>query len=125
MVYDRLATGRPIVVTRPVSPFAELDLDGYLGHAEWLTAEAAGDVVAIVQRALDDPAARATLAQWAQRHFGDIAPGAATARFHAAIEQLLAEWDRFAAEHAGDPDANRSDADDLDEEEDPEGMPAG
>jgi hypothetical protein len=124
MVYDRLATGKPIVVTRPVSPTAELDLAGYLGSAEWLTAGEASDVVSVVQRALDDPDSRATLARWAERHFGDIAPGAATARFHAAIEHLLAEWDRFAAEHAGDPDANDADADELDEEDDPEGMPA-
>jgi hypothetical protein len=124
MVYDRLATGRPIVVTRPVSPSAELDLDGYLGHAEWLTADAAADVITVMQRALDDPDARATLAHWAAHHFGDITPGAATARFHAAIEHLMSEWDRFAAEHAGDPDANDVDDDELGDDEDPEGMPA-
>ncbi len=124
MVYDRLATGKPIVVTRPVSPEAELDLGGYLGSAPWLDASAAGDVVAVVRRALDDPDARATLAHWAEHHFGDIAPGAATARFHAAIERLMGEWERFAAEHAGDPDANDADDDELSEDEDPEGMPA-
>ncbi|MGN6326833.1 CDP-glycerol glycerophosphotransferase family protein [Pseudolysinimonas sp.] len=123
MVYDRLATGKPIVVTRPVSPDAELDLAGYLGSAVWLDASAAGDVVAVVQRALDDPEARATLARWAERHFGDITPGAATARFHAAIERLMGEWERFAAEHADDPDANDVDSDEFDEF-DPEGMPA-
>jgi hypothetical protein len=125
MVYDRLATGKPIVVTRPVSPTAELDLGGYLGSAEWLDASAAADVVTVMQRALDDPEARATLAHWAQHHFGDVTPGAATARFHAAIEHLMAEWDRFAALHADGPDANDVDADELDDEDDPEGMPAG
>jgi len=124
MVYDRLATGKPIVVTRPVSPDAELDLEGYLGSAEWLDAAAASDVATVLQRALNDPDARATLALWAERHFGDITPGAATVRFHAAIEQLMASWDRFAAEHAGDPDANDADDDELDDDEDPEGMPA-
>ena len=123
MVYDRLATGKPIVVTRPVSPHAELDLDGYLGSAEWLDASAAGDVVTVLQRALDDPSARETLAFWAHRHFGDITPGAATARFHGAIEQLMSSWERFAAEHEGDPDANDADDDELDDD-DPEGMPA-
>ncbi|GAA2081987.1 CDP-glycerol glycerophosphotransferase family protein [Pseudolysinimonas kribbensis] len=124
MVYDRLATGKPIVVTRPVSPDAELDLGGYLGSAEWLTADAAGDVITVIDRALADPDARATLDRWSQHHFGDVTPGAATARFHAAIERLMTEWNRFAAEHAGDPDANDVDADELDED-DPEGMPSG
>jgi hypothetical protein len=108
-----------------VSPDAELDLGGYLGSAEWLDASAAGDVIAVIDRALADPDARATLEHWAHHHFGDITPGAATARFHAAIERLMTEWDRFAAEHAGDPDANDSDADELSDDEDPEGMPSG
>ena len=123
MVYDRLATSKPIVVTRPVSPDAEVDLDGYLGSAEWLTAGEAGDVLTVLERALDDPTARRTLQKWAEHHFGDTAPGAATRRFHAAVEQLMGEWERFAAAHAGDVDAN--DAEGLDEDEDPEGMPSG
>ena len=125
MVYDRLATGKPIVVTRPVAPEADLDLAGYLGQAVWLDASAAGDVVDVVQRALDDPEAQQTLAFWAHRHFGDVTPGAATARFHAAIERLMDAWERFAAEHAGDPDANDVDDDELSDDEDPEGMPSG
>ncbi|SOE04496.1 hypothetical protein [Rathayibacter rathayi] len=47
MVYDRLATGRPLLVTRPASPQAEVDESGYLGDAEWLHAE---DSAAIVSR---------------------------------------------------------------------------
>ena len=43
MVYDRLATGRPLLVCRPVSPEADVDEGGYLGAAEWLTADEAGD----------------------------------------------------------------------------------
>lgn len=122
MVYDRLAVGKPILVTRPVSPDAEVDEQGYLGAAEWLTAEGARDVLAAVDRALNDPEPRETLAHWSQHHFGDTTPGAATARFHAAVEKLIAEWERFAAIHAGD--RRTSESDPFDDDEDEEGMPA-
>lgn len=121
MVYDRLATGRPIIVARPVSPDAEVDEEGFLGSAAWLTAEGAGDVLALVERVLVDEDAQATLAHWAERHFGDTTPGSATARFHAAVEKLLAEWDRHAAIHIADRHSSESDP--LDDEDDEEGLP--
>lgn len=121
MVYDRLAVGKPIIVTRPVSPFAEVDESGYLGAAEWLHADRAAHILDEVDRALNDPDARATLAHWSNHHFGDTTPGAATARFHAAIEKLIGEWERHASMHAGDPVTSESDA--LDDEDD-EGFPS-
>jgi hypothetical protein len=90
MVYDRLALGKPLVVTRPVSPDAEVDERGYLGAAEWLTAEDASRVLETIDHVLHDNASRATLAHWSRHHFGDTSPGAATARFHDAIDRLLA-----------------------------------
>ncbi|MFT4284634.1 MAG: CDP-glycerol glycerophosphotransferase family protein [Protaetiibacter sp.] len=122
MVYDRLAVGRPILVTRPASPDAEVDEQGYLGAAEWLTAAEAPRVLTAVDRALTDSAAREALAFWSNHHFGDTTPGAATARFHAAVERLIAEWDRFARLHADD--RRTSESDPFDDEEDDEGMPA-
>ncbi len=102
MIYDRLAVGKPIIVTRPTSPDADVDENGYLGAAEWLTADAAGDILAILERVQVDEDARHTLAHWAERHFGDTTPGAATRRFRAAIVKLLHEWDRHAALHRAD-----------------------
>jgi hypothetical protein len=120
MVYDRLATGKAIVVTRPVSSEADVDEDGFLGSADWLTAEAAPDVLAVLDRVQNDPDARKNLQFWAERHFGDTTPGAATRRFHDAVERLMAEWERNAALHIGDrPDHAGDGADD----EDDEGMP--
>jgi hypothetical protein len=97
MIYDRLAVGKPLIVTRPESREADVDERGYLGDASWLTASGAGDVVARVDAAANDAAELAKLQHWVQRYFGDTTPGAATARFHGAIERLLDRWRSVAA----------------------------
>ena len=117
MVYDRLATGKPLIVTRPVSPRAEIDESGYLGSSEWLTADTAGDIVAIADRVLHSEEARENLHFWVERHFGDTTQGAATARFHAAVEHLMAEWERNALLHADDVDSADDPFDDDDDED--------
>ncbi len=122
MVYDRLAVGKPILVTRPESPDAEVDEQGYLGSAEWLRVDDAPRVLAEVDRVLNDESARSALAFWSAHHFGDTSPGASTARFHAAVEQLITEWERCAAQHAAD--RRTSESDPFDDDDDEEGMPA-
>ncbi len=100
MIYDRLAVGRPLFVTRPVSSEAEIDPGGYLSECEWLDE---GDARAIVRRIdslLADTSAQERLSYWSRHHFGDSTPGAPTARFHAAIRHLLEEWDRWDARAA-------------------------
>ncbi len=124
MVYDRLATGKPLLVTRPVSPEAEVDLDGYLGDADWLTAHGASGVVELIAAALGSEESRQRLEHWVTHHFGDTSPGRATARFHAAVSQLMEEWDRHAVAHAEDADLRDVGADDGVEDEEP-GLPAG
>jgi hypothetical protein len=96
MVYDRLATGRPILVTRPENPLAEIDSSGYLGDAEWLTAADAPAIAEIVERVQHSSDALEKLNWWVARYFGDTTPGRATARFHQAVETLMAEWDAAA-----------------------------
>ncbi|PKI92068.1 hypothetical protein CW368_04290 [Actinomycetales bacterium SN12] len=99
MIYDRLATGRPLLVTRPVSAEAEIDESGYLSACEWLSATAARtDAVAEIERVRVDVEAIERLGRWSARYFGDTSPGAATARFEAAVDRL---WDAA----AGHPDA--------------------
>ena len=105
MVYDRLAVGKPLVVTRPVAAEADVDESGYLGDAEWLTAEAAGDVVGVIDRVVADPEARGRLEHWVHRHFGDTSPGSATQRFESAVSDLVRLRDDFAARHPGQGDA--------------------
>ncbi|RPE76376.1 MULTISPECIES: CDP-glycerol glycerophosphotransferase family protein [unclassified Frondihabitans] len=98
MVYDRLATGRPLLIARPVSPEAEVDEGGYLGSAEWVTADQASDIVRLVDRVLLDSDARERLDFWAEHHFGDTTPGVATRRFESAVALLESRWHEFAAQ---------------------------
>ncbi|WP_394552517.1 hypothetical protein ACDF64_16925 [Agromyces sp. MMS24-JH15] len=119
MVYDRLAAGKPLLITRPANPAAVIDTSGYLGACEWLNAapdpatgaDAGASMLARVSEVAEDPEARARLGYWVERYFGDTTPGATTARFHDAIDHLMAEWERFAALHADDEEV-----DDHDEE---------
>jgi hypothetical protein len=116
MVYDRLAADKPLMITRPVDPAAAIDSHGYLSACEWLDASAAPDIVAETERVLSDPDAVARLEQWVAHYFGDTAPGAATARFHAAIERLMHEWEEWSArsvqEDEGDEPDDEADLDD-------------
>lgn len=121
MVYDRLATGKPLIVARPASAAAEIDESGYLSACEWLSAEQADQIVPLVDHVLTSPEAHDALTAWVTRYFGDTTPGAATARFHAAVETLIDEWERAAAAHAADPITSESDP--LDDEEDEDAVP--
>ena len=104
MVYDRLASGKPLMVTRPQNPLAAIDTSGYLSDCEWLDAEDAVSIVDTLDALTTDETAELRLRGWVERYFGDTTPGVATTRFHTAIEQLMAEWDRFAIVHSDDDD---------------------
>jgi hypothetical protein len=110
MVYDRLAAGKPLLITRPVNPEAQIDTGGYLSACEWLDAADGDTMAARVDEVAHDEAALQRLGYWVERYFGDTTPGVTTARFHAAVDHLMAEWERFAALHAGDPDVEEHDA---------------
>jgi hypothetical protein len=102
MVYDRLAAGKPLMITRPVNPEAEIDEGGYLSACEWLDASEAADIVGKMDALTHDEQAAERLNYWVERYFGDTTPGETTKRFHDAVQHLMDEWERFAAEHAGD-----------------------
>ncbi|WP_179954735.1 hypothetical protein [Cryobacterium shii] len=95
MVYDRLATGKALMVTRPADPSAQIDSSGYLSDCEWLFDGQTGNIVAVLDELTHDDAAEARLTVWVQRYFGDTNPGVATERFHVAVQHLMNEWDRF------------------------------
>jgi CDP-Glycerol:Poly(glycerophosphate) glycerophosphotransferase len=111
MVYDRLAAGKPLLITRPVNPEAQIDTGGYLQACEWLEATDAASMVARIDEVAHDEAALARLGVWVECYFGDTTPGATTERFHAAVDHLMAEWERFAALHAGEEEIDEFEAD--------------
>jgi len=104
MVYDRLASGKPLMVTRPQNPLAAIDTSGYLSDCEWLDASDTADIAVTLDELVNDDGAEQRLRVWVEQYFGDPTPGAPTARFHAAIQHLMTEWDRFAEVHADDDD---------------------
>ena len=104
MIYDRLATGRPLMVARPRSAAAQVDEGGYLSVCEWLRAEDADGIVEALDRVMGDDEARERLGVWSEHYFGDTTQGAPTRRFHAAIELLLQK----AEEHAARDEARQS-----------------
>jgi CDP-glycerol glycerophosphotransferase (TagB/SpsB family) len=118
MVYDRLAAGKPLMITRPINPEAEIDTGGYLSDCEWLDASDASAIVSRIDALGHDQEAADRLAIWVERYFGETTPGSATARFHSAIQHLMDEWSRFAAVHAGDdvPDEHVRPAEFADDE---------
>ncbi|ROP74328.1 CDP-glycerol glycerophosphotransferase family protein [Curtobacterium sp. PhB115] len=97
MIYDRLAVGKPLLVTRPASPEADVDERGYLSDANWLTVADTAGVLARIDAAASDDAELAKLRHWVVRYFGDTTPGEATRRFHDGIEWLLERWRSVAA----------------------------
>ena len=117
MVYDRLAAGKPLMITRPADERASIDMKGYLSDCEWLTVDGAADIVSEIDRVRADDGAVARLRMWVQHYFGDTTPGVATAKFHAAIDELMQRWDEWEAHEMG---AVRSDLDVDDDEGDEE-----
>ncbi|MGF2948516.1 CDP-glycerol glycerophosphotransferase family protein [Microbacterium alcoholitolerans] len=118
MVYDRLAAGKPLLITRPGDERASIDTKGYLSACEWLTVEGSRDIVAEVDRVSEDEEAVARLRIWVQHYFGDTTPGVATEKFHAAIEQLMHKWDDWHGRDVEDDvDVDEEDDDDGDEDD--------
>lgn len=97
MIYDRLAVGKPLLVTKPASADAELDEGGYLSVCEWLTADASENILSEIDAVLHNPEAQERLQQWSTFHFGDTTPGAPTKRFQDAIGSLLDSADDWTA----------------------------
>ncbi|TFD89411.1 hypothetical protein E3T61_10840 [Cryobacterium lactosi] len=115
MVYDRLASGKPLMVTRPLNPHAAIDTSGYLSDCEWLDAGDTAGIVETLDELVSDSGAEQRLQVWVEQYFGDPTPGAPTARFHAAVEHLMAEWDRFAEVNADVDDGLAEFVDDVSE----------
>lgn len=118
MVYDRLAADKPLMITRPADEAAVLDMHGYLSACEWLDASAAPHVVAETERVLRDGETVARLEFWSRHYFGDTTPGAASARFHAAIAALMVEWENWHLRSLEDDGVDDDDTEEAELDED-------
>ena len=97
MVYDRLATGKPLMITRPVAADAEVDEGGYLSVCEWLSADQTASIDEVLDGVIGDAAARERLVTWSKHYFGDTTPGAPSRRFLEALEALFERADEWKA----------------------------
>jgi len=88
VAYDWLATGKPLVITRPADPRAELPPSRLLETLELLPASQAGEVLSVLDSLESSdarPAETVALRRLAQHYFGDTAEGASSERFEAAV----------------------------------------
>jgi hypothetical protein len=95
VAYDWLATGKPLLVTRPAEPLARLPGVGLVTELELFGAAEAHRAADVV----DAAAAGSDQHEELVRHyFGDTTPGASMRRFLDACDQVVRERDRAVAE---------------------------
>jgi hypothetical protein len=99
VAYDWLATGKPLLVTRPEEPRAQLPESGLVRELVLFGASDAGRGAAVVDAAVAHPdAAHAALVE---RYFGDTTPGASMQRFLDACDDVVRDREAALAERAG------------------------
>ncbi len=106
VAYDWLATGKPLLVTRPAEPRAALPESGLVRELTLFDAADAGRAPEIVDAAVAHP--DATHAALVSRYFGDTTPGASMERFLAACSLVVQEREAALLARgaiAGDPES--------------------
>ena len=79
VAYDWLATAKPLLVTRPAEPRAQLPESGLVSEMELFDAADAARAAEVVDAAVRHP--DETHAALVRRYFGDTTPGASMERF--------------------------------------------
>lgn len=80
VAFDWLATGKPLLLTEPASPEADVDRSGIAGLLPTLDAGRAPDVIEEITEVSSGSTSQ-TAAVIAHRYFGDTTPGASMTRF--------------------------------------------
>jgi hypothetical protein len=88
VAFDWLATGKPLLLTEPASPEAEVDREGLAGLIETFKAADAPNVVDVIASFSSD-ATRAKFGAIVERYFGDVTPGASMERFLSESTKIL------------------------------------
>ncbi|ROS78539.1 CDP-glycerol glycerophosphotransferase family protein [Cellulomonas sp. PhB143] len=88
VAFDWLATGKPLLLTEPASPEAEVDRSGLVGMIETFRASDAANVVELIR---SRPAAMGgwTYDAIVKHYFGASSPGGAIAAFTAAATRVI------------------------------------
>ena len=89
VAYDWLATGKPLLVTRPAEARVRLPESGLVSELELFDAADAGRAADVVDAAVRHP--DATHAALVARYFGDTTPGASMERFLTACALVVEE----------------------------------
>lgn len=88
VAFDWLATGKPLLLTRPSSTEAEVDTDGLSGLIDTFAAADAPKVLDVIDRA-STVEARARFGEIVEHYFGDVSPGASMERFLTASHEII------------------------------------
>jgi hypothetical protein len=95
---DFLPTGRPLILTRPVTDGQETATSSEVVEAGMpLPPEGIADLAGLIRRTVEEDPRRAARETLANRYFGDTSPGASTERFLVAIDGIVAERERLVA----------------------------
>ncbi len=89
VAYDWVATGKPLVLTRPAGQLADIDPGGIAGQLPLLPVDRANEIVSEIVEA-STPEAKDAYQRIAAYYFGDTTPGASMRRFLAGIDRVLA-----------------------------------
>ena len=95
VAYDWLATAKPLLVTRPADPRAQLPESGLVREMDLFDVADAGRAPELVDAAVAHPdEAHAALVR---RYFGDTTPGASMRRFLDACDTVVREREQALA----------------------------
>lgn len=99
VAYDWLATAKPLLVTQPAEPRAQLPESGLVRELDLFTAADAARAASVVDAAVTQP--DESHAALVRRYFGDTTPGASMARFLDACDDVIRERSAALAARAG------------------------
>ncbi|GAA4834540.1 CDP-glycerol glycerophosphotransferase family protein [Luteimicrobium xylanilyticum] len=80
VAFDWLATGKPLLLTEPASPEAEVDRTGLAGLIETFKAPDAANALGIIE-SFSSEETRAKFAAIVEQYFGDVTRGGSTQKF--------------------------------------------
>src|SRR5699024_1212985 len=99
---DFLVTEKPLIVTRPVGKDALVNHEGMLRATYELPVTRLQDVPNVVDSCINNDTKRQERHTWAEYHFGDLTPGAATRQFTDACSEVIETREKLIANRSDD-----------------------